>query len=306
MSDVSKPLDLLGGILVLISAIFAATLAIFAKFSLDAGVNFATILSIRFLGATLFFWPVIIITKGQIRLPLRTTGLLLLSGAVGFSAASAFYIISLNYIPASLMIMIIYLYPVWVALMGSLFDKEKFDRRKVLALVLAFFGTTLTAGNLAGGIHMTGIYTAFLASLCFGLFIYISNRAIKNVPLLTSSAYVTLGGALSCTIGAIIFGQFSIQLVPKAWIYLIGLILISTVFQVLALFFGMARIGSSRAAILSTLEPFVTVLLAVLLLNESLSILQLFGGIFIVSAVLTLRMHSMKMFGKRTISRSKH
>jgi drug/metabolite transporter (DMT)-like permease len=51
---------------------------------------------------------------------------------------------------------------------------------------------------------------------------------------------------------------------------------------------GMERIGPTHAALLSTLEPAVTVVLAAWLLNESLRPLSLLGGSLILLAVVLL------------------
>jgi drug/metabolite transporter (DMT)-like permease len=53
-------------------------------------------------------------------------------------------------------------------------------------------------------------------------------------------------------------------------------------------FAGIARIGPTNAAMISTLEPVVTVALAALLLGETLEPVTLLGGGLILAAVLLL------------------
>jgi drug/metabolite transporter (DMT)-like permease len=57
------------------------------------------------------------------------------------------------------------------------------------------------------------------------------------------------------------------------------------VVAILAFFAGLQRLGASRTAVLSTLEPVVTVGLATWLLAESLSVVQLTGGVLVLVAV---------------------
>jgi drug/metabolite transporter (DMT)-like permease len=57
---------------------------------------------------------------------------------------------------------------------------------------------------------------------------------------------------------------------------------------VVAFLAGLERIGPTNAAMLSTLEPVVTVLLAVVLLGEVLQPVTLAGGGLILAAVLLL------------------
>ncbi|NJO67349.1 MAG: EamA family transporter, partial [Leptolyngbyaceae cyanobacterium RM1_405_57] len=70
---------------------------------------------------------------------------------------------------------------------------------------------------------------------------------------------------------------------------LTGIVLIATVIPIVSIFEGIRRLGTSQAAILSTLEPIVTVLLGIAFLNEVLSIQQILGGLLVISSVIVLR-----------------
>ncbi|MBM3124687.1 MAG: EamA/RhaT family transporter, partial [Chloroflexi bacterium] len=69
---------------------------------------------------------------------------------------------------------------------------------------------------------------------------------------------------------------------------MIGMILLSTIFPVVAFLAGLERIGPTSAALLSTLEPVVTVLLAAWLFGERLEPIVLVGGSLILASVLLL------------------
>jgi len=78
---------------------------------------------------------------------------------------------------------------------------------------------------------------------------------------------------------------------PSAWAGLAALGLISTVVPSFAMLAGIARLGAARASILSTSEPILTVILALLLLpNEHMTWVQLLGGGLIVISVIVLEL----------------
>jgi drug/metabolite transporter (DMT)-like permease len=52
---------------------------------------------------------------------------------------------------------------------------------------------------------------------------------------------------------------------------------------------GLPRIGAARAALLSTWEPVVTVLLAAAILGDRLSIVQAIGGVLVILAVVVVQ-----------------
>ena len=64
--------------------------------------------------------------------------------------------------------------------------------------------------------------------------------------------------------------------------------LVSTVAAITLYFAGLERIGPTRASTLSTIEPLVTVTLAALVLDETLTLAQLAGGALILAAVVVL------------------
>jgi drug/metabolite transporter (DMT)-like permease len=72
------------------------------------------------------------------------------------------------------------------------------------------------------------------------------------------------------------------------WMVMTLMVLIATVLPVVTFLAGLQRIGATNAAMLSTLEPVVTVLLSALLLGESLKPVTLLGGGLILAAVLLL------------------
>ena len=67
-----------------------------------------------------------------------------------------------------------------------------------------------------------------------------------------------------------------------------GIVLLATVIPVVAFLAGLERIGPTNAAMLSTLEPVVTVLLAAWLFAERLEPLTMVGGALILVAVVVL------------------
>ena len=72
------------------------------------------------------------------------------------------------------------------------------------------------------------------------------------------------------------------------WLAIAGIALISTVAAITLYFAGLARVGATRAATLSTVEPAFTVILAAIFLAERMRPLQVLGGVLILVAVVLL------------------
>jgi len=72
------------------------------------------------------------------------------------------------------------------------------------------------------------------------------------------------------------------------WGAIVSIALISTVLAIVTFFAGLERVGPTNASTLSTFEPLVTVLLAMLFLHETIVPLQIIGGGLILAAVILL------------------
>ena len=83
----------------------------------------------------------------------------------------------------------------------------------------------------------------------------------------------------------------------SGWAVIGAIVLVATVVPVGTFLAGLARIGPTNAAMLSVLEPLVTVALAALLLGETLQPVTLLGGALILAAVLLLAQSELRQVG---------
>jgi drug/metabolite transporter (DMT)-like permease len=98
---------------------------------------------------------------------------------------------------------------------------------------------------------------------------------------------ITVATALVFTALAALHGP-TLPETALGWLSVAGLALISTVVGTVTFFAGLGLVGPTDASTLSTLEPVVTVVLAALILSETIEPLQLAGGALILAAVVVL------------------
>ena len=101
---------------------------------------------------------------------------------------------------------------------------------------------------------------------------------------------VLTGATATFAVAGVVTGSLDFALPAEAWLWLVLLALVSTVVAVSAFFAGLRRVGPSEAAILSTFEPVVTVVLAFFVLGERLTPPQLAGGALVLAAVILLQL----------------
>lgn len=209
-----------------------------------------------------------------------------LLGGIGYVGQSAAFFTALLYAPAGLVSLLLYLYPAIVLLLGVALLGERITRARVGALALAVVGTALTIGPESGG-QVLGVVLGVAAALIYSVYILAGSRvtpragAIPASTVIITSAAVVYGLAAAATRPALPAGTEGV-------VAIIGIALVATVLAIVAFFAGMARVGPTDASTLSSVEPAVTVLLAAVVLGESLTPLRFAGGALILVAVVLL------------------
>jgi drug/metabolite transporter (DMT)-like permease len=275
---------IIGVILIVISAASFGTLAIFGRYAYAAGLDTFTLLFLRFTFSALLMAVLLVFRRES--LPRGgTLGRLVGMGALGYVGQSFSYLTAIKYASAGLVALLLYLYPTFVAVLSTIFLKEKINRIKIIALGLATLGAALTA-NPQGG-QWTGILLALSAAAIYSVYIIVGTGVMQQVSAVQSSTVIF-------TAAGIVYGVLTAVKGPHwpvtnaGWLAVAAVTLIATVIPVVTFLAGLKRIGPTDASMLSTLEPVVTVCLAALLFGETLPPITLLGGGLILAAVLLL------------------
>jgi len=273
-----------GILLIILSAACFGTLAIFGRYAYLDGLNTTTMLFLRFsLSAAIMF--VILFMRRESFPRGQVLFQLIGMGALGYVGQSFSYISAIQFASAGLVALLLYLYPLFVAVLSMIFLHERITRVKIVALIVALAGTGLTAAP-AGG-RMTGILLAIAAAVIYSIYIIVGTDVMKHVSSVQSSTVIfASAGFVYAWLTAFTGAHFPAS--NTGWMAMIGMILLSTIFPVVAFLAGLERIGPTSAALLSTLEPVVTVLLAAWLFGERLEPIVLVGGSLILASVLLL------------------
>jgi drug/metabolite transporter (DMT)-like permease len=285
----------------LVSAASFGVMPVLAKLAYGEGLNLITLLSLRFAIAAAAMWVLWAYTRhrgARVSVSLATLVALFLMGAVGYFGQSFSYFSALNLIPASATGLLLYIYPVLVMVLAWVFFKERISARKLLALGLALVGALMVLGigsalvagtNPLGELDPAGVAWGVSAAAIYSLYIIAGTRFTAGLPPTFSSAVIISSAALVYAAAGLLTDQLRLNITPAGWLLVLVMSIVSTVIAISTFFAGLKLVGPSRAAIISTVEPAVTVGLAALVLHETLTLEQLLGGMLIMAAVLVLQ-----------------
>ena len=272
-----------GVLLVFISAFGFGLMPILALYAYRSGINVPTLLFLRFGIAAICLGAYIVVRRIRWTVPRREMLSLFFLGSVLYTLQSTFYFSAVQYISASLAALILYLYPVLVALLAVLLEKETFAWRNLAPALLSLTGIGIVLGAPIDRPDWFGVSLAFGAALVYSVYIILGRRVVAKIPAIVTTAFISAFAAVSFLIYGGLTHSLHLDLQFEAWSLILGIVFFSTILAMATFFAGMDILGSTRASILSTIEPVITVGLSVLLLDEKISWVQGTGAAFVIA-----------------------
>ncbi len=253
-----------------------------AKLFYAGGGNAMTLMFIRFLISTLVFGLLLLARSESFGVAREQRRALALLGLV-WSGSMIFYLVSVETISVSLAVLLLYFYPLLV-LAWSIANRQLRASPALIGLFAgAFVGLYLA---LSGGdvtIDPLGLACVALAS-CGAAFTFVRGAQVapRMSPLLMTFWINAIGLLMILPLTA---GEFALPRVGDTLLAL-GLATVFYLVAVLSQFQALARLPAARAAFLLNLEPVVSILLAYLVLNETLSLVQMGGVVLVISMII--------------------
>ena len=284
-----------GTVLVVVAALCFGFMGLFGSWVMRAGVSVEMMLFLRFAIAGMVM-AVAMAVRGSRWPTSRVLWALIGMGGVLYVGEAMFFFHAMKHIPVGMVSLLLYVYPAVVTIVAWLFLHERMTRSKVLALLLASTGLLLTiiptisndgVGRVAGGSAALGVVLGLSCCLSYAIYILVGGPVARRAGIISGSTIIILSAAAVFGCIALARGD-AWPSTPPAWWGIMLLAIISTVISISAVLVGLARIGPVKTSMISTLEPVVTVFVGAAFMNESMSVVQITGGVLIVAAAVIM------------------
>ena len=214
--------------------------------------------------------------------------LLLLSGiAMGFNWILLFE--AYKYTTVSIATLSYYFAPVLVTAASTVLFREKLTAKQILCFVMSTLGIVMVTGigdMAGGGRNMIGILFGLGAAVLYAACILI-NKFIKNVDGIHRTFLQFLAAILVLTPYVLLTGSISLgNMDPVGWLNLLIVGLLHTGVTYCMYFTALKGVSGQQVAILSYIDPLVAVVISVTVLGETMTVLQLAGGLLILGFTL--------------------
>ena len=247
-----------------------------------SGLPVTTALGVRFAVAAAILLAFLAIRRAPMLPDRGERAPALVLGAIGYAGEAALFYLALQRGSAGAVSLLFYAYPAIVTLLEVAL---RLRPPRLVAFAVVGLSTTGSILIVATGDRVSitpgGVGFALGAATSFACYLLLSQRLVPHSPPTVVGAHVALGACLALLTAAAVTGALH---VPAGDVPLLVLNGAATAVAFALLYAALANLAAGAAAVVMTLEAFVTVGLAALLLDERIRPLQLVGGLVVVAA----------------------
>ncbi len=299
----------LGSIFALGAAFLFSTKAIFIKqaYALSPLVDGTVLLALRMASALPFFLLICWLNRHHNQnIKAKDWFLLMVAGLIGYYFSSWLDFAGLMYISASLERIILFLYPTLTVIASSFIYKQKLRLKSIFAIALSYGGTVIVMLQEQSMVahesnFWIGVSLVFASAVCFASYLLLTPRLIQKFG---SWNYTGLALSIAC-MGTLTHFMVAtpnpigllLQLPSTVIWYGVALGLLVTVLPTILIAQSISRLGAAQSAMIGSIGPILTIILAVALLGEHMNAVQWFGCLLNIIGVMMITLSKKKLAG---------
>jgi len=277
--------------LVFLGAVSYGILSTIAKLSYSAGFTASDATSGQMVLGLIMLWGIVFFlekNKKTINATKSEAVNLMLMG-IPVALTSIFYYQSVQLLPASIAILLLFQFT-WIGILfESISEKLMPSLAKIISVIILLGGTVLASGVLSTGIegfNTKGIIYGLLASVSYALFIFFNGKTTIQISSAKRTAWMVTGATILTVIVYPPIFLFNGAISEGFLFYGIPLALFGAVIPPFLFAIGIPKIGIGLSSIINATELPVAVLASSLVLGEIVSSSQWTGVTIILLAII--------------------
>ncbi|MFB4166273.1 DMT family transporter [Alteribacillus sp. JSM 102045] len=253
-------------------------------------VSSGDVVTVRMTLSTLIMFGILCFIRPYlIKIHLRDLPHFIGLGVVSIALFNWCYFTVMEQSSLSVAVVLLYTSPVFVALLSRFIFQELLTISKIIAILLTLTGCALVAGLVpagAGGLTEGSLFIGFASGFFCALYSIIGKFVSRKYHSITITAYSMLCGSVVLFPSSGIVNNWEPFTELPVWGFALGSVLVSTILAYVLYTMGLKYIESSHAAILSTVEPIVAIMVGVTLFHDQLTSWQSVGIALVFSSIL--------------------
>lgn len=280
----------IGTLEIIIGSIGFGFLGVFGKLAFQNDLTIGELLTYRFsLAAILLAVGLLVINRQLLVFSKKQIFISSLLGIFGYAIFASLYFTAIKGLSIPLAAMLLYTYPVFVSLFQHFIKKDHLSKKEWICLLGVLVGLSFL---LWGEVQIKSwwfVIAGIGSAVTYAVYILVSAHYQRGVKPITSSFYVILSAAIALAI--LHRPDFSRvpTLTPTQLFIVLGIAIICTIGPLTFILAGLQKLSEAQAALISTVEPVTATFASVILLNETMTVAQIFGAISILTSLAYLQ-----------------
>lgn len=274
------------------SAICFGSAGLFVKYIYSFGLTAGEMLILQYLIAVMVLWPVsYYFYRDKLLVSKKMLKKLVILGILGNTLMTLFYYKSFAYLDVAVATILLFIYPIMVAIYSFLFGDDKPDLFIIFSLLLAFIGSFLVLDlfNLNNIVVLSGIIFGLLGACFYAFMNLYSESFLDDIEPVVLTAYVNTFSLIT-----LLIYYHPLHLITSPpdlgiWPSILMLAVVAGVLPVALLYTGIKNIGAVKASIIANFEIPVSAILSYFIYNERLNKTQIIGMFLVLTGIIVLQ-----------------
>jgi drug/metabolite transporter (DMT)-like permease len=198
-------------------------------------------------------------------------------------------------IPSGVAALLVALMPMWLAIFGLAFFRERLPRAGALGIAVGLVGVAILAWPTAGvdDLDPAGLLALLISPVLWALgSIYAARRAVLPAPALFATGLEMVAGGVALLVASMLSGELAVfdpaAVSAESWAGLLYLLLVGSLVGYTTFAWLLTVAPLPRVATYAYVNPVVAVLLGAFLLQEPLTPRTIVASVVIVAAVVLI------------------
>lgn len=278
--------EFLGIVLLLVIGVGFALANTLAGLAYTGGTDALTVSTSRFLLPALVLVLILVLRGKALLLPKRDG---LISIALGLVTVVYTWALlsAIEVLAVPLVVLVFYTFPLMTTFIVAAMGWERLRAINIVAAFVAFGGLVLALGTQAGGLNVMGVVLAGVGALGLATVSAVSKRVIRSGDPRQATLYMATTAMAVFLVITFASGEFRLPTTEPGWWGFIG----TNVFYAGAMigyFAAIGMIGPAKTTLYSNIEPVIAIGAAWVLLDQTLSPVQLLGVVIVLGALIAV------------------
>lgn len=274
-----------GVMFIVVATLGFSLIPILAQVGLSPKMTAGTLLFYRFFIAGILFFIYCLVTGRKVMLHSGKQYFFVIIAGCIYSAQCIFFFSSFNYISSSIGEILYHCYPLFVLILAYIVLKESITYNKVIGVILSIIGVSIVLYAPWSDAEIKGIVYVILTAAISAIYMVYTKKFVADIETTILTMYLCFTCSTVYLTYTLIQGEFVIPNEGAIVANIFILAICSTVIGFFCFMKSISLLTVGEVSILSLLEPVFTVIIAFLILDVKLTVVQLCGSAVILASI---------------------